>query len=559
LMILQTSTVVAQEEEPPLPPEDLTEPWFPPDEGLPGATLTLSLTLTTGGSGPFMAWFTDAQGNRKTEFRGSDVLFFWIQTNFAVSRVWVAEYYPPGSSPNRHWIMWRQFLPNAGTWMWGPFIFETLEPEGLHSWRIWMRDLTTGNRLDQLARFNYKSGPEATSTKLSVSQTSLKPTDSVTLTSMTSDKNGTPVPGGTVTMSYNAGSGWAAVPSCSGSVSGGSYTCTWKPGSPGTYSVKADYSGQGQDYQPSSSQAVTIEVEVPASVLSLAVNPTDVEVGDAVIVSGKLAELSSGSPVSGAFVVVSLTSPNESDSKSVQTGGAGDFSYKYTVAKAGDFTVQASYAGDKLHKPAAAPPVYFKATQISVQVTVETDKAEVGRDVITGSTPEITLAGSTDPELPNVKVRIEIKGAASVTETVGTEADGTFSYTFTPSKEGDYKIVAYFDGDDQYAKAMSTSLKITVGKNWTTSIIIALVAIVVVLGVAYWRGIIPPRRRPLPVPPPPAGLVCPSCGTRNRPGSSFCKRCSTSLRPGPGTLCPSCRTANKPTASFCRRCGARLR
>jgi len=563
LMMLQFSTMAAAQGEPPLPPEDPTQPWFPPNDGeLPGQIYTLTLTTTTTTGGPFMTWFTDAQGNRKTEFQGSDVVFFFIQTNFARSRVWVAEYYPPGSSPSRHWLIWRQFLGNAGQWMWGPFIFEQLEPQGTHSWRIWMLDLTTGAQVDNIARFNYKTQGGATVTRLSASAASLKTTDSVTLTSTTTDQSGIPVSGGTITMSYNSGSGWNGLPGCSGPVSAGSYTCTWKPGNPGTYSVRADYTGQG-NYQPSSSQAVAIEVEIPESALSIDAKPSQVNVGDNVVISGRLTESASGNPIVGAYVIISLTSSAGSTPATAQTDAAGAFSYNYKPSKAGDFTVQASYAGDKLHKPTVAPSVSFTATSMPVKITLEADKADVGRDIITGSTPSITLTGSTDPQLANVPIRIEIKGPEPTTDSVTTEVDGSFSYEFTPPAEGSYKIVAYYDGSDQYAKAQSTATKITVGPDWTIAlVIVGLVAILAVVGIAYWRGWIHRGKgQPgiLPPPPQPRGLLCPSCGVRNRPGATFCKGCATSLGQGAGIFCPSCHASNKASAGYCKRCGTRLR
>ena len=48
---------------------------------------------------------------------------------------------------------------------------------------------------------------------------------------------------------------------------------------------------------------------------------------------------------------------------------------------------------------------------------------------------------------------------------------------------------------------------------------------------------------------------CPSCGTGNRPGASFCQRCGRSLV----LLCAHCNTYNRPTAQFCVQCGFRLR
>jgi class 3 adenylate cyclase/tetratricopeptide (TPR) repeat protein len=49
-------------------------------------------------------------------------------------------------------------------------------------------------------------------------------------------------------------------------------------------------------------------------------------------------------------------------------------------------------------------------------------------------------------------------------------------------------------------------------------------------------------------------MICPSCGTENKPGRKFCSRCGAALaRP-----CPQCGTANGPDDSFCGECGTAL-
>jgi len=49
-------------------------------------------------------------------------------------------------------------------------------------------------------------------------------------------------------------------------------------------------------------------------------------------------------------------------------------------------------------------------------------------------------------------------------------------------------------------------------------------------------------------------VLCPHCGTANRPAARFCQGCGSSL----GLPCPHCGTRNRPTAQFCMGCGVRL-
>lgn len=62
------------------------------------------------------------------------------------------------------------------------------------------------------------------------------------------------------------------------------------------------------------------------------------------------------------------------------------------------------------------------------------------------------------------------------------------------------------------------------------------------------------------------GLVCPRCGTRNRPGARFCARDGTPLEvssmpqitPSGGPVCPKCGAVNRPGTKFCARDGTPL-
>ena len=49
-------------------------------------------------------------------------------------------------------------------------------------------------------------------------------------------------------------------------------------------------------------------------------------------------------------------------------------------------------------------------------------------------------------------------------------------------------------------------------------------------------------------------MVCPACGTENRPGRRFCSHCGEALE----IACPSCGARNEPGDRFCGQCGTAL-
>jgi hypothetical protein len=89
-------------------------------------------------------------------------------------------------------------------------------------------------------------------------------------------------------------------------------------------------------------------------------------------------------------------------------------------------------------------------------------------------------------------------------------------------------------------------------------ITLGVVATVVILLLRSRRETVPFMGRSIS-PRPRHGSICPSCRTRNRLGSGFCRRCGTSLQTAGPIVCPSCRSTNKQTNMFCRRCGVRIR
>ena len=51
-------------------------------------------------------------------------------------------------------------------------------------------------------------------------------------------------------------------------------------------------------------------------------------------------------------------------------------------------------------------------------------------------------------------------------------------------------------------------------------------------------------------------MVCPQCQIENREGSTFCRKCGSSLKTD--IACPNCNALNLPDSSFCEKCGQDL-
>jgi len=595
--VLLTQTVLAQDE---LPPADPSEPWFPSLEGTQNIALYQISVTSSGGGGPFAAYFTDTSLTPKTEFCGSQAFYLFIVLDHSAI-LWIAEYYPPGSSPDRHMILIRWLIPNPGMWMFGPFVPEILEPEGLHSWRIRTWDLTRGTwGVDNLARFDYKRScvntvPTATTIN---APSRVSAGSSVPISTTVKDMQGQLVPGGSISVSYSLASQWTSV--CSGTVTGGSFSCTWTPPDVGRYLLKADFGGyatQQTNYQPSTSQAWALEVDLIDTTISLTVTPLETSIDpNALVATVQLSggiTATTGPPVTGASVVITYASAKGVQAaRTVTTDSLGRFTLSLTIDSVSadvkdDYTATASWQGDSKHKGSSSSPAMFSVKKVETKLDVTLDPTDITRDLILGASP-VTVEGSLGPGLANVPIIINVKGpspSSSITDTIQTESDGSFLWTFKPQEDGTYRITVSFDGDPQHAAISTAQMRLEVKPGYLT--LVAIIGLAVAAVIALWRrGTLPIGRKPRPVVPPtrvpgtgtfgpsgvPSGPVCPTCGFVNRLGATFCTRDRTPLGPArtrptmPRTrtlpqvnVCPSCNTPNRAGAAFCKRCRTSLR
>ena len=218
VVLLMLSTLIfiapaALAEEP--PPEDPSQPWTPPDvdggDSLPGGGEGF---LSEGGAPPapgaqcaiMSAFMQDQLGNGKTEFIGNEQIYFEI--TLAVQNIrtnlWMAEYFPTGTF-QAHWLIYGWTVPASGTWRFGPYYAQPFEPEGIHTWHIWLHDTATGYQDHYLVRFEYLSEePEPEEAETPAEPTDITTSISVTLSSTSIGTNETVTVFGTVNPASNA-------------------------------------------------------------------------------------------------------------------------------------------------------------------------------------------------------------------------------------------------------------------------------------------------------------------------------------------------------------------
>jgi hypothetical protein len=161
LVIPQTILVQAQ----PIPGID--EVYYPP---LPAETPPTNLTgfrakayiVSSSSTYSLQAWFENEKYVQTTNFYRDSQIFLVVSTMCNRWFLYILEYYPPGNVPQAHWITERGGWPypwsftTSGVIRIGPFVPEPLEPEGIHTWRVWVYDRDTGDWYTTIIRLNYR-------------------------------------------------------------------------------------------------------------------------------------------------------------------------------------------------------------------------------------------------------------------------------------------------------------------------------------------------------------------------------------------------------------------
>ena len=97
--------------------------------------------------------FIDRAGQNRTQF-GDEPFYLVVQANCA-GHFYAAEYYTAESGRPPEWLIYRYYLDHAGSWTWGPFYPEAMEPTGEHVWKLWL--YSSGRWAQGTASFSYQS------------------------------------------------------------------------------------------------------------------------------------------------------------------------------------------------------------------------------------------------------------------------------------------------------------------------------------------------------------------------------------------------------------------
>jgi len=207
----------------------------------------------------------------------------------------------------------------------------------------------------------------------------------------------------------------------------------------------------GNTAEASGSYVVKGETKITINLSKTVIHP-----GEKVTVTGQMSH-------GGDTVILNLVSGEKTIREPVQVYENGSFHYEYKPDAVGTWTVKAIYQGGKAYFGAVSEEKSFKVVKVptSIDFTLSDNMINIGG--------KINIIGSISPPLEGkaVKIRFVMPNGSAVKEAVYTDADGKFTFEFTPSTVGKWSFQAVFEGDKVHLPSTSRVKELTVNNTWT--------------------------------------------------------------------------------------------
>lgn len=144
------------------PPEESTESVAPSvgvetyNQNYPNLQLVPAPGVPPGLPGSITAaYLVNSYGQVLSTLRGNEICYLVVALN-GPGYLYLWEYYPPGSMPYGHWLIYRWYRSSAGIWRIGPFQASAWDTNGRYIWKIWYQ--SGGHFSTRSLSFNYTRG-----------------------------------------------------------------------------------------------------------------------------------------------------------------------------------------------------------------------------------------------------------------------------------------------------------------------------------------------------------------------------------------------------------------
>ncbi|WP_158082533.1 Ig-like domain-containing protein, partial [Methanobrevibacter arboriphilus] len=183
--------------------------------------------------------------------------------------------------------------------------------------------------------------------------------------------------------------------------------------------------------------------------------PSDVKVGDSIIIDGVLSD-ENGNPIANTTITVIIDGENFN----VTTADNGSWNLNYTPTYAGDFTINVTWEGNDNYTS------FTNNTNFTVTKLATYSSIDISGDFRIGKTTVISgvLLDEEDNKIADSELEITIDGKKHL---VKTNYNGYWYLTYKPKSIGKTTVVLNFNGDTKYLGfTNSTSFDVKKGESF---------------------------------------------------------------------------------------------
>jgi hypothetical protein len=238
--------------------------------------------------------------------------------------------------------------------------------------------------------------------------------------------------------------------------SSGAFSFTVTFSSVGTYYMRASWSGDA-DHEGADSSILSFDVSLAPSSIYLTLSTSTIYVGETATITGYISPIH---PYQTVNLYYSIDGDNWLLLTRVDTNIEGYFSYEWAPALAETFYIKAVWLGDSDHQGATSEVqavIVYKASS-TLTLLLSSSSINLGNTAI--------LSGEILPthQYANVDLYISKNGYQwNLLATVTTDAQGRYTYQWTPTSTGTYYLKAHWFGDADHAEDESniSTLQVT--------------------------------------------------------------------------------------------------
>ena len=266
-----------------------------------------------------------------------------------------------------------------------------------------------------------------------------------TLTNVTDQA---PLPSAEVLLEYSSSGGAFQILATTSTDSQGRFGTSFTPAGPGSYTIRATWSGDGNHMGTSTN--ATLSVAKASSVIVLSASSFNIQPGSTERISGYLY------PATMAILTVSYVPPTgTSIIHTLTSDNTGAFSDQAALDTAGSWNVTASWPGSATVASATSNvlSIGVNKTPSIIVLSTSTSNAQPGDTV--------TVSGYIYPgSSTSITITYTSPGGASGTHTVTSDSTGAFSDQYTIDSAGTWTIAASWGGSTTTASSKSNALSV---------------------------------------------------------------------------------------------------